>query len=306
MNRASLTPSQLRVVEELLDLGGDRPTFASSLPLDLLNQLEDGLSDIADRLGPLQLGIRKSTLSQVHQCEAHHLAERDVRFEWTTSSARGTIAHRALQLSVFRKEAATPLELVDEAIERITETGDDWTPRDFLRCAAPAELAELRSEANDIVTKFTDSFPPLSANWRPRLESGCRVELCAGRIVLRSKVDLALGQPVGTQARVLIVDFKTGRPHPTHMDDLRYYALLECLRSGVPPFRIASYYLESARWQHEDVGPDLLQTTALRVIHGATKLAELTLGEREATVTPGPSCTYCRLRDSCPRRTGVG
>jgi CRISPR/Cas system-associated exonuclease Cas4 (RecB family) len=125
------------------------------------------------------------------------------------------------------------------------------------------------------------------------------VDLGGGTIVLRGKVDLAHGRPVGNEARVLIVDVKTGRPYPTHLDDLRYYALLETLRSKVPPFRVASYYLEAARWQAEDITEELLEVAVRRVVAGVEKLVELRLGERAPTTSPGPACGYCRLRTEC-------
>lgn len=301
VDRSLLTPAQDQVVEHLLAFGQPRPTYAEDLAVRLLDLLEDGLAPVLDRLGPMELAVNKGALAQVHACESHHLAESEAPFEWSVASARGTVAHRALELSVFRPgPKTTPLELVDEAINRLVQAGDDWTPRDFLRGADPAELAEVRGGACDVVTKFQECFPPLAAAWRPRLESACRVELGATQVVLRAKVDLALGRPVGHEGRVLIVDVKTGRPYPTHLDDLRYYALLETLRSRVPPFRVASYYLESARWQAEDITEDVLVVAAHRVIDGVTKLADLRLGLRAPTTTPGPSCTYCRLRDGCP------
>lgn len=295
-----LTPAQLRVVEDLLAPGGPRPHFAAGLPLRLLDALERELTPVAERLGPAELTVTKSALSQVHQCERHHLAEAEASFAWSTATARGTVAHKALELSVFLAGEAAPMQLADLALERLREGDDDWGPRSFLLDASAAELAELRSDVSDLVAKFQECFPPLQRAWRPRLESRARVELCAGRIVLRSKVDLALGRAVGTEARVLIVDFKTGQAHRAHLDDLRYYALVECLRMGVPPFRIATYYLDSARWQHEDVTEDVLETAARRVVAGVTTLAELRLGERAPTLSPGPSCSYCRLRAACP------
>lgn len=299
VDRSTLTPAQLDVVDHLLAMGQARPTFAEDLSLRLLDLLEDGLTPVFQLLGPVELNVNKTALAQVHACEAHHLAESDVPFDWTTASCRGTVAHRALELAVFRPGEISPLELVDEAINRLVLGGEDWSPRDFLRGADQAELAEVRGGACDVVTKFQECFPPLAATWRPRLESTCRVELGASSIVLRSKVDLALGRPVGHEARVLIVDVKTGRPYPSHLDDLRYYALLETLRSKVPPFRVASYYLESARWQAEDITEELLVVAAHRVIDGVKKLADLRLGVRQPTTNPGPACTYCRLRDGC-------
>jgi hypothetical protein len=300
VDRSALTPAQLDGVDDLLALGQARPTFHEGLALELLDLLEDGLAPVLQLLGPVELTVNKTALHQVHACEAHHLAEADVPFEWTVASSRGTVAHRALELAVFRPgDKISPLDLVDEAMNRLIQTGEDWSPRDFLRGADPAELAEVRGGACDVVTKFQECFPPLVAAWRPRLESTCRVEIGGSSIILRSKVDLALGRPVGYEGRVLIVDVKTGRPYPSHLDDLRYYALLETLRSKVPPFRVASYYLESARWQAEDVTEEILVVAAHRVVDGVRKLAELRLGQRAPTTNPGPTCGFCRLREGC-------
>lgn len=297
--RVVLNPAQQRVVDDLFALSAPRPSFAEGVDLSLLDLLESELDEVADRLAPMEVHLNKATLAQVLACESHFMEEAAQPFTWTVANTRGTIAHRAIELAVFAPAGTPPLDVVDDVIERIAEDGDDRSPRDFLRCATAVELAELRGGASQIVTAFESQFPPLDKAWRPRVEAPCKVELCARRIVLRAKVDLALGRPVGHEARVLIVDIKTGRPWPAHLDDLRYYALCETLRTGVPPFRIATYYLETGRWQHEDVTVELLESAARRVIAGVTRIADLRLRERPAAVTPGPTCTFCRKRDDC-------
>ncbi|HEX7166153.1 MAG TPA: PD-(D/E)XK nuclease family protein [Acidimicrobiales bacterium] len=294
-----LNPAQQRVVDDLLAVGSPRPRFAEGVDLALLSRLEEALHPLADRLDPLELHVNKATLAQVLACESHHLFEAAIPFAWSAATARGVVAHRAIELAVFTPPGTAPLTLVDDVIERIAELGDDRSPRDFLRSATAVELAELRAAASQVVTAFESCFPPLDKAWRPRLEAPCRVDLCAGRIILRAKVDLALGRAVGNEARVLIVDVKTGRPWPAHLDDLRYYALCETLRSGVPPFRIATYYLESGRWHHEDVDVAMLETAVDRVIDGVTRLVDLRLRERPARWTAGPTCSFCRQRDDC-------
>ena len=295
-----LNPAQQRVVDDLFAMGSPRPTFAEGLDLALLADLESALHEVADRLDPIELHVNKATLGQVLSCESYYESEAAQPFRWTVANTRGVIAHRAIELSVFKSAGTPPLDVVDDVIERIAEEGDDRSPRDFLRSATAVELAELRGGASLVVTEFESQFPPLDKAWRPRVEAPCRVELCAGRIVLRSKVDLALGRPVGNQAKVLLVDIKSGRPWPGHLDDLRYYALLETMRSRTPPFRIATYYLETGRWQHEDVDANVLESAARRVAAGVTRLADLALRERPATITSGPACTFCRKRDDCP------
>jgi hypothetical protein len=102
---------------------------------------------------------------------------------------------------------------------------------------------------------------------------------------------------------VLIVDFKTGRMQRMHIDDLRFYALLETLRVGVPPFRLATFSLDSGTWVAEDVDEDILLATVRRVVAGVRKLAELgplATDSRQPLLTPGPACRWCPAGPECP------
>ena len=294
-----LNPIQTKVVAGLMGAGDDRPSFDPLLPVRLLDLLEEGLAGAASRLGVGELVVAKHLLGQVHQCERMAMAEQREGFAWSARSACGTVAHKAIELSVFSTDQPAPLDLVDRAIGRLLDADEPWGPAEFIRNAPEAERAELRAEANDRVVKFLECFPPLKKQWRPVLESRARVDLLERRVILKGKVDLALGRRDGDRARVLIVDFKTGTPHRGHVDDLRFYALLDTIRSGVPPFRVASYYLDAARWHHEDVTEDLLEAAAHRVVQGAVKLIELTVDRREPAIAPGPACTYCRERTDC-------
>lgn len=296
-----LTPAQQKVLDGLMASGQPRPTFDADLPLRLLNLLEDALAPVAERLAAadLTIDVNKSALSRIHQCESHHVAVTETPFEWSPASARGTIAHRALQMSIFRTDGAAPLVLVDDVIATLQQSDDDWSPGSWLRTANPQEIAEVRADAAAAVVAFQECFPPLKTSWKPRMEFPVRAELCATRIRLRSKVDLALGAASGLEARSLLVDFKTGHAWPGHLDDLRYYALLDTLRVGVPPFRVATYYLDAGRWHDEDVTEDLLVASARRVVGGVTRMAELALGDRPPTTTPCSACGYCDRRHDC-------
>lgn len=295
----ALTPAQQHVLDGLMAAGQPRPSFDADLGLRLLDLLEDGLGPVADRLGDHVINVNKAALNQIHQCESHHVAAVATPFAWSPAAARGTIAHRALQMGAFRADDPSPLGLVDDVIEALVGGDDEWSPGQWLRAAPPQDVAEVRADASAAVTAFQECFPPLKPSWKPRMEFPVRAELCADRIRLRSKVDLALGSPRGTEARTLIIDFKTGRPWGGHLDDLRYYALLDTLRVGVPPFRVATYYLDAGRWHHEDMTEDLLTSAARRVVAGVTRIAELHLGDREPAITPCGACSYCGLRDRC-------
>jgi hypothetical protein len=289
---------------ELFGSGQERPIFDADLGPALRQQLQEALAPIAATLpSDRTLAATKGALARVHTCEGLWVAESGPGFTWSPPTARGVVAHKAVELAVHLRDVPPPLDLVDLAIERLIDAGGDWGPRSWLLDAPAAELAELRGAAADWVVKFQDTFPPLRRHWRPRLESALTVDLCGGSIALRGKVDLALGRAEGTEARVLIIDFKTGRMQRMHIDDLRFYALLETLRVGVPPFRLATFSLDSGTWVAEDVDEDILFATVRRVIAGVTKLAEigpLANQPRPAQLSPGPACRWCPAAPECP------
>jgi hypothetical protein len=312
-----LTPTQQRVWDDLLDPGGRRPSVDPGLAGRLRQALESEATDALERVGapgstgapgwlagrdPVVLVVSKHLLSQVHQCERQLLASERVGFEWSATIVQGMLAHKAIELKCGLMSANrapfAPAELVQLAGQRLID--DEHGPAAWLRSAPEGELAEAYGAATDGVTKFEDSFPPIDARWRPRVESRLKVHLAGGRVELSGKVDLALGQASGHVARTLIIDLKTGRPALGHAADLRWYALLETLRVGVSPYRLASFYLDSGDWRHEDVDEDLLWSTIRRVTDGITRLVELRVAHRTPTESPGPACRWCVDRPHCP------
>jgi hypothetical protein len=284
-----LTPTQQRVVDELLAVGQARPRFQPGLAESLRRRMEQGLVPVADGLErPLRMG--KHDIGSVHTCEAYYRAEKD-HFAWAPKTAYGAVAHRALRLSISLREELPPLDLVDMAMDAyVGEDQADGSLGRYLQSATALELAELRAQANDVVVLFLECFPPLRRDWRPRTDTPIVVSLCGDRISLRGRPDLAFGQARGDEAGVLIVDLKTGRSYPNHLDDLRFYALLQTLKVGVPPYRVASYYLDSATFHAEDVTADTLEIALRRTIDGARKIAELRSAARTPAITPGPRC----------------
>ena len=102
-----------------------------------------------------------------------------------------------------------------------------------------------------------------------------------------------------TRATRLVLDLKTGGAYPSYAEDNRFYALLLTLRFGVPPYRVASLFLESGEWQAEDVTERSLFHAADRVIEAVRASAALLSG-REPALTPGH---YCGCAPGC--RAGV-
>ena len=295
----ALNPAQQELLDALGAAAGERPSFDSGLRHELRAALEDGLRDVVDELveGDDAVFVSKHGLASVHGCEARWMAEEEQPFEWTVASARGSVAHKAIELSVHLRGEPTPVELVDESLARLEE-GTDSLAR-FLQGCTEVDRAELRSEAADRVTKFIECWPPLQRSWRPVTESRLRAELLDQRVVLQGKVDLSLGQARGTTAGKVIVDLKTGGFSPAHHDDLRFYALVETIRLGTPPRRVASYYLDAGALRPEDVTVGVLQAAVRRTVDGVTKMLELRAKVRDATRNPGPPCRWCCLSDQC-------
>lgn len=305
LNQAAYNPAQQEVVDMLGAPRSQRPTFEADLRDELRALLEERLEPLietitSDRFDDDVLYLSKFRLSQALGCEQKFMAELSEPFRWSPPTARGTITHKAIELSVHWQQEASPLELVDEAMARLENA--DRSIADYLQRCGETERAELRAEAGAAVTQFLECFPPLKPRWRPATDSPIRAELHAGLIVLSGKPDLTLGQPEGNVAGKVIIDFKTGKFSPTHREDLRFYALLEALRT-LPPRLLATYYLDQGKPDPEEVTRDLLLSAAQRVIDGAHRYVELASGYRHPTVTPGPACRWCPVQPDCEEGT---
>ena len=285
------------MVDDLLAFDAARPTFDAGLAASLRARMEEALAPVAGGL-PRPLPVTKHDLSNVHTCEAYFRAEKGA-FAWGPRNAHGTVAHRAVRLSIASRDQPPPLDLVDMAMDACIADDPAGGLGGWLLGASAVEVAELRASANDVVVQFLECFPPLRREWRPRTDTPIVVKLCGDRITLRGKPDLAFGQARGNEAGVLIVDLKTGWSYPHHLDDLRFYALLHTLKVGVPPYRVASYYLDSATFHPEDVTAAHLEIAAGRIVDGVRKLVRLLDPHSPAAITPGRTCRWCRLRDDC-------
>jgi hypothetical protein len=218
--------------------------------------------------------VNKHHIATVHGCEKYHVLNRQAQFAWNINTVRGTIAHKGIELLLNWRGPIIPSEIVDAAITSVAENPRE-SASDFIISLPAHELAELRGAVVGAVSNFLECFPPVKPQWR--------------------RMDLVLGGP----GRKVIIDLKTGRLTPTHRDDLRFYALIETLRSRQAPRRLASYSLDSARLDDEDVTEGLLQSAVRRTAHGTLLIADLVLKTREPDVRPGFQCRWCPANESC-------
>jgi len=290
---APLTPVQGRLLG-VLRRNPEPLEFPEAMVEALKAEATEAVAQLSARLGGVQLKVFKSFLSKVHGCEVRHLAPDD--FEWSPATTAGTVAHKAIELSLNWPGEPAPSEAVDEAIARLVERGDNRAL--YLHGLSAGEHAELRSRAVDRTTKFIQDFPPLPATAQPVLESSVRWQP-RGTIEFSGKVDLVVGRPSGRESRLLVVDFKSGSRSPMHRDDLRFYALLLTLRNEVPPRKLVTYYLDYADHDVEDVTEGVLRAALVRTLEGIERHIELTVEGREPMKRVGFGCRWCPVLDDC-------
>lgn len=290
-----LTPLQRRTLDALRR-SGDALVFDRDLVADIRTEMRVALDEFAERLEPSQdIFVTKHRIGSALDCEEHHLAPDE--FEWKPATAKGQVAHRAIQLMLSWRGEPSPTELVDEAMARLVD--EDRGIGIWMAALGPADEADLRGMSVERVTKFVESFPPLDRRSNPVTEAAAQWPL-DGPILLRARVDLMIGRPSGDESRKVIIDLKTGRPNARHRQDLGFYALIETLARDVPPRKLATFYLDASEAQSEDVSERLLRSAIRRTLDGINAIIELEYEGRAPVRRPGSSCRWCPLADTCP------
>ncbi len=300
-----LLPAQQATLDAIRTPAEQRPTYPVAFADELRNEAEaalGGLVDAARNIDGRGLWVAKRDLAGVFGCEARHLAGADTPFEWTVPTARGTVLHKAVELSTHRR--FEPEDAVDAALERLI--ADDDNLGSFLAEASHGERADLTANCVALLTRFGETFPPMQRAWRPAAEVRARARLCGGAFVLNGKYDLTLGSPApvggpdGLQrAGKVVIDLKTGSRTPTDPEDLRFYALVETLSVGVPPLGIGSFYVAEGRIEHEAVTAEVLESALRRTVDGIGRLISLRGDLRAPRRVPGPPCRWCPISADC-------
>jgi PD-(D/E)XK nuclease superfamily protein len=293
-----LTPGQQRTLDQLIG-SGPPPPFDPRLTDRVRAGLEERLAGAGIGPGTPLIWLGKGRLNDHQRCEGMFEAgvlREGPGFEHSSRTAVGTLFHKAIEIDVATERRFDPHTVTERAAMRLSEGegsfGRFWTGLDGL------DRADIVSDAGRHLALFRDSFPPLHRRWAPQPELGLKVNLAGGAVVLSGAPDLVVGR-----TRRLVFDFKTGRAWPEHPEDMRFYALLLLLRTGVPPYRVATFFLDSGEWQAEDVDEAMLGRAAHRVAESAVAAGELR-GGHTPTLTPGVYCGWCPRRRSCPAAAG--
>ena len=288
-----LTPAQLRTTEQLIS-AGRLPPFDPGLAERLRSHLDARL-ELGGIAGPGEaIWLGKHRLNDHQQCDGlfeSGMLREGPGFEHSPRTAAGALFHLAIELDVATERYLDPHSICERAAGNL-ENGDRsfgryWSRLDQL------DRAQVVGAAGRDLELFRSSFRPLPRRWAPQSELHLRARLADGRVVLSGTPDLVLGR-----SNRLVLDFKTGRAWPDHPEDMRFYALLILLRTGVAPYRVATFFLDSGEWQAEDVSERTLEHAAGRVAAAAIAAIELSKG-RPPILRPGAHCDWCPRRSGC-------
>jgi hypothetical protein len=125
------------------------------------------------------------------------------------------------------------------------------------------------------VAHLLELTPRFASAWLPRTDDRVAIPLAGGRVVLSGVFDLLVGVPTPGAASLCAIGLTTGGRWAQARTGLHYLALLETLRSGTPPFRLA--LLQSALGRHdvEDVREEHLRAMVSHLVARVGSLATL-------------------------------
>jgi hypothetical protein len=148
-----------------------------------------------------------------------------------------------------------------DALDGLTAAGSTDVVR---RCDALDELerSALAERVAAHAGHLVDLLPRLVPGWMPRTDDRVAIPLAGGRVVLHGMFDLLVGVPRPGVASLCALGLTTGGPWAWERRSLHLLALLETLRSGTPPFRLALIESATGRYGVEDVREDHLRAMA--------------------------------------------
>jgi hypothetical protein len=136
----------------------------------------------------------------------------------------------------------------------------------------PADRTALASSLRLHVENLERLTPRFAAGWLPRTHDRVAIPLAGGRVVLCGTFDLLVGAPVPDRATLCAVGLTTGGRWAQARTVLHYLALLETLRSGTPPFRVAVLHSAVGRYGVEDLLEEHLRAIVLHVVARLTSI----------------------------------
>jgi hypothetical protein len=251
------------VLALLRDGSGQRPRFDPGLSGGLRAWLEDAAAELVVTRGedapPLFLGPRLLWEASAPTTGPLGAAADPYPTEWVRS---------ALVRALFRQVVTTG-QVEDPLGDALDALRVDPSRTDMVRHVdeLPKEArAALAASLHLHVENLMNLTPRFAAGWFPRTDDRVAIPLAGGRVVLSGVFDLLVGAPVPGRATLCAVGLTTGGRWAQARTALRFLALLETLRSGSPPFRLALLHSAAGRYGVEDVLEEHLRTIVSHVV----------------------------------------
>jgi hypothetical protein len=261
----------------LLRMGSDRrPRFDPELAGGLRAWLEDGAAELVGVRGedapPLHLGPRLLWRDQDGPADAHAGARREGP---VTAPSPMELVEACLVRALFRQmvtcgRIGDPLADALDALR--VEPGRFAMVRHIEEMSAEAR-ASLATSLSGHVAHLVNLTPRFAAGWLPRTNDRVAIPLAGGRVVLSGTFDLLVGAPVPGTATLCALGVATGGRWAPARAALHYLALLEMVRSGVPPFRVALIHTAAGRYGVEDVLEEHLRAVVSHIVGRLARLA---------------------------------
>jgi hypothetical protein len=128
------------------------------------------------------------------------------------------------------------------------------------------ERAALSAALARHVAHLVELTPRFAPGWLPRTNERVAIPLAGGRVMLSGTFDLLVGAPVPGTSTLCAVGLTTGGRWAYARATLHYLALLETLRSGTPPFRMALLHTAAGHYGVEDVSEEHLRATVSHLV----------------------------------------
>ena len=289
--------TSVSILDQLRGAGTPKPKADPELAGGLREWLEDSLAGGVARLGVRDRALRvnNEVLGRLGTSGTlpSSLGPRDATAE--------DLALLRLVRCLFRQWMTTGrIEApIRDALSAQAASGDPGGAVALVSRMSGEERRAFTDAVSAHASRITATWPALSPAWYPRAHERFTVPLCGGRVMLSGIADLVVGPQATSEASVCIVEIQTGRCTSEDRSALHFLALLETLRAGAAPSRVATYYTGTGELHAEPVDEHLLVSALLRTISGVERLLEPFESRRDQSRRDaGRSCQMTTVQTS--------
>ena len=198
--------------------------------------------------------------------------------EWSQEALLDRLVHTLFRQLVMGSALSDPWR---DALEGLATDGPAELVRRCETLPEPARAA-LAERVGTHARHLAEVLPRFAPGWMPRTDDRVAIPLAGGRVVLHGTFDLLVGPPRRGDASLCALGVATAGPWAWERRSLHFLALLETLRSGTPPFRLALVESATGRYGVEDVREDHLRAIASHLTAWLATASELSAASADA------------------------